>query len=193
MTGWELSLFRSKTWLMESRLIIGLLCTKAKAMTKHGVRLLALEEFRFFRSAILKIWIFSVGQLHVTVLVVFQYDLGHHTPLYKALSEGKMGPAARILEKIESRFDVELKDKEGDMALHLFIHKCNDPTSVASILDSFWRLGVDFNAPNKNGLSPLHLCILNRAVRGVLVDWFLKHLKVHFNNLQTVGIPRRPV
>jgi hypothetical protein len=126
----------------------------------------------------IRFWYHNVGQLHISLLSAFQYDLGHNTPLYKALSTGKMGPAARLLEQIDDRFDIELKDKDGDIGLHIFIRNCTDPTSVTSILDSFWRIGADFNATTKNGDTPLHLCIQNSAVRGVLVDWLLLHKKV---------------
>jgi ankyrin repeat protein len=126
----------------------------------------------------IRFWYHNVGQLHISLLSAFQYDLGHNTPLYKALSTGKMGPAARLLEQIDDRFDIELKDKDGDIGLHIFIRNCTDPTSVTSILDSFWRIGADFNATTKSGDTPLHLCIQNSAVRGVLVDWLLLHKKV---------------
>ncbi|PRP81431.1 ankyrin repeat-containing protein [Planoprotostelium fungivorum] len=69
--------------------------------------------------------------------------------------------------------DVNLKNKDGNTALHYFCRSYISPDDCQDLFSTFVRRGANVNAANSNGETPLHKAMFNNSIRLLLVELLL--------------------
>ncbi|KAJ5671312.1 hypothetical protein N7507_000439 [Penicillium longicatenatum] len=98
---------------------------------------------------------------HQSSKLVNTPDKSGDTPLYHVLKAAKKH-LQHIDLLLEHGADPLRPDSEGNTALHFFV---KDPSTYKSRIEQFQSLGVDINARNRNGNSPLFEYIAHGALR----------------------------